>query len=501
MLSDKKKLIFYKKYLLNVLSKLGTLDWGKSIRAIMHQWHWGGMMQVKAKKPAPWRGVVRGKTGLKNLAIIRILDNWRTGFKIRHRFCYINSLVFITAAILSCTSPALGAGFALLQQGTAAMGQGNAFVADASDASAIFYNPAGLNQLKSAQVYQGVFFNAPDREFQGEGPLSETNHRIYRGLSAYFAIPVHSRVTLGIGYFSPFGMGTAWPPPWEGRYITTFSSLKTYNLNPVISVKVLENLSLAAGFNVMWSKVVLKKKAPVVAFNQQFPDAELRLTGEGQGYGYNLGALFEPVSGVKLGVSYRSSVFIKYQGDLSLNLQPPLAGLSRMSTGSANLTFPPSVTMGINYSRLKPLALEFDVTWTGWSSYDEFRARLDTAVAGSNRVVVPKNWNDAWAFRFGANYEIKEGMKIRAGYIYDLTPVPDGTFDPQVPDANRHIFTVGGDLKVWRFTLGIAYNYILAESRTKNNIITTNGVPVPLQANGRYNSDTHSLGLSWQFQF
>ena len=116
-------------------------------------------------------------------------------------------------------------------------------------------------------------------------------------------------------------------------------------------------------------------------------------------------------------------------------------------------------------------------------------------------ITTPKNWHDTWAFRFGANYEVNEWMKIRAGYIYDLTPVPDSSFDPQVPDANRHIFTVGQDLKIWRFTLGIAYNYILSESRTKNNTMVVNGVPAPLQANGRYNSDVHSLGLSWSFQF
>jgi long-chain fatty acid transport protein len=92
-------------------------------------------------------------------------------------------------------------------------------------------------------------------------------------------------------------------------------------------------------------------------------------------------------------------------------------------------------------------------------------------------------------------------MKIRAGYIYDLTPVPDDSLDPQVPDANRHVFTVGSDLKIKRFTLGIAYNFILFESRTKNNTINFNGVPAILQANGRYNSNSHSLGLSWTFQF
>lgn len=56
--------------------------------------------------------------------------------------------VLLIGIILFCqgfAASAWGAGFALGQQGTAAMAQGNAFVAEASDASPIFYNPAGLN--------------------------------------------------------------------------------------------------------------------------------------------------------------------------------------------------------------------------------------------------------------------------------------------------------------------------------------------------------------------
>jgi len=162
--------------------------------------------------------------------------------------------------------------------------------------------------------------------------------------------------------------------------------------------------------------------------------------------------------------------------------------------------------MGIAYSRLKPFTFEFDTTWTGWSTYDQLKVNLDTPVlvnrVATNTIITPKNWRNSWAFRFGANYAVNEAMKLRAGYIYDLTPVPDSTFDPQVPDANRHIFTVGSDLKVLeRFTLGFAYNYILSESRTKDNSIMVNGVPAPLQANGRYTSNVHSVGLSWLFQF
>jgi long-chain fatty acid transport protein len=395
-----------------------------------------------------------------------------------------------------------GAGFALIQQGTAAMAQGNAFVADASDASAIFYNPAGLNQLKTPQVYVGTFLNYPDRNFSGGGLDSQTNHRLYKSLTTYIAIPLHERVALGIGFFSPFGMGTPWPPTWEGRYITTYSSLQTYTLNPVVSVKVLDNLSVAAGVDFLWSRVKLKRKAQVLG--GRFPDGELNLNGDGSGTGYNFGLLYEPLSGIKLGVAYRSQISVTHYGDLTTKLPQPFP--SSLIEGSAGIVFPASMTMGIAYSRLKPFTFEFDTTWTGWSSYSKLKANLDMPImvngAMTNTITVPKNWHDAWAFRFGANYEIRDGMKIRVGYIYDLTPVPDSSFDPQVPDANRHIFTVGGDIKVLkRFTLGIAYNYILTESRTKNNTIVVNGVPAPLQANGHYTSDTHSLGLSCAFQF
>ena len=313
--------------------------------------------------------------------------------------------LLVAVALCWWSSAASAAGFALMQQGTAAMGQGNAFVAEASDASAVFYNPAGLSQLKRIQVYQGTFLNYPDREFSGGGQDSQTNHRFYDSMTAYIAIPVHNRVVLGFGFFSPFGMGTAWPPTWAGRYLTTFSSMKTYTLNPVVSFKVLDNLSLAAGFDIMWSKVLLKRKTPVVIPGKKFPDGEIQLTGEGSGTGYNLGMLYEPLTGVKLGAAYRSQIKVNHTGAFTTSLPAPLvAGPS--STGESTIVFPPSLTMGISYSRFKPFAFEFDTTWTGWSSYSKQKLNLDQQIkingVPTTTITTPKNWHDAWAFRFGA---------------------------------------------------------------------------------------------------
>lgn len=430
----------------------------------------------------------------------------------KNSLAFSAGLVFLVAGIFLLCAPtvARGAGFALVNQGTAAMAQGNAFVAEADDPSAIYYNPAGLNQIQRPVLYTSGFLYYPIREFHGDGQSAETGRQLSETLSAYFVFPVHPRLAVGIGYFSPFGLSSKWPSTWPGRYLSTYSSMKTYNLNPVASVKLLDNLSLAAGFDVMWSSVEVNRNTPnaenVRGRVFQFPDGEAALSGNGNGWGYNFGVLYEPVPGVKLGAAYRSAITIKYFGALDLFEPPPISAMVPPQVhGSAPLTFPPSLTWGFAYGNLKPFTFEFDTTWTGWSSYDALQVKLDAPIpvngVSTSVITTPKNWHDAFAFRFGVNYEIIEGIKLRAGYIYDLTPVPDETFDPQVPDANRHIFTVGGDLTYKGFTLGIAYNYILQESRNKSNAILFNGVPAPLQANGHYNTDIQALAMSLTYHF
>lgn len=397
-----------------------------------------------------------------------------------------------------------GAGFAVLQQGTAAMAQGNAFVAQADDASAIFYNPAGLLQLTRPTVYFNTVLSSTSRHYDGPGGYYATaRHKIFAIPSFYAVYPLSDRWVAGLGLFTPFGLGTEWPSTWAGRYLITLSKLQTYNLNPVLAVKLHERLSFAAGFNVLWSRAKIARRVinPLAPFNPA-ADLKMEFDGDGAGFGFNLGLLWEPWEAVKFGVHYRSAIAVRHRGDYKFT------GLNAVG-GAAEVEFPPSVTFGASCARLKPFTFEVDVTWTGWSTYDSLDLYLDRQVPGpipgtfTNFFSQNKDWRDAWAFRFGVNYELRPGWKLRAGYIYDLTPVPASTFEPSLPDANRHIFTFGGDIQLKRFTLGLAYNYIRGENRSKANTIATNGVPLPApaQANGKYKSDNHSLGLSLAYSF
>lgn len=409
--------------------------------------------------------------------------------------------LIVLCMVLWRVSGVYAAGFAVLQQGTAAMAQGNAFVAQADDPSAIFYNPAGLIQLKQPEIYLNSVLSSTNRTYNSPTGLHATaKHEIFSIPAFYAVLPLNERFVAGLGLFTPFGLGTEWPSTWAGQYLTTKSKLQTFNLNPVISVKLLDNLSGAVGFDVLWSKVQIRRKT--VRFVPPLRDIDNDFKGDGVGFGYNLGLLYEPMEGVKLGVHYRSEIKVTHSGDLSVSLLDNVGG-------EADVVFPPSVTWGCAYSRIKPFVFEFDVTWTGWSTYKNLLLKLNQPIPATippatlSSILQEKNWDDTWAFRFGANYELRPGMKARVGYIYDLTPVPSDTFDPTIPDANRHIFTIGGDTQIGRFTLGFAYNYILSENRSKANMLAINGTPLPAanQANGKYESDNHSLGFSLSCKF
>ena len=58
------------------------------------------------------------------------------------------SLILVIALILSLTSGLIANGLSLNSMGTRALGMGGAFVGLADDASAIYWNPAGLSNVE-----------------------------------------------------------------------------------------------------------------------------------------------------------------------------------------------------------------------------------------------------------------------------------------------------------------------------------------------------------------
>ena len=81
---------------------------------------------------------------------------------------------FVLAALLGFGVDALAGGFAFNENGAAATGKATAFVGEANDPSAIFYNPAGITQLPGTQVMIGASLVKLDSTFRSATTVEST---------------------------------------------------------------------------------------------------------------------------------------------------------------------------------------------------------------------------------------------------------------------------------------------------------------------------------------
>jgi long-chain fatty acid transport protein len=401
-------------------------------------------------------------------------------------------------------SPSLAhaGGFAVFTHGASALGQGNAVIAHGDDPTAIYYNPALLSQLPGTQVQAGTTIISPDREFDSEfsGTHFNTDNDLFTPSTVYISHQFTDKVSGGFGFFSPFGLGNDWGKEWEGRFITTNSELQTYNFNPAVSLRLTPKLAVAGGIDLLYLDSTLEKQLRATALGIPAPGLEIgqKFTGDGSGWGFNLGLLLDLTDDLALGASYRSEIDIDVKGDVSFSPPAgfpfPLPGQS----GKADLTLPQQAFAGLYYKAFDPLTFEVGLRWEGWSSFDELRIEL---LNGQNSVT-PRDWDDSFAYNLGVRYRLNPTVTLLAGYLYGESPVPDHTFDPSIPDADTHVFSLGTDLEFNRCKVALSYAYQRFEDRSKNNLIGDSPVAAASDlANGAYESDLHmvSLGLTYRF--
>ncbi|HKI85838.1 MAG TPA: outer membrane protein transport protein, partial [Thermoanaerobaculia bacterium] len=127
-------------------------------------------------------------------------------------------------------APVFGAGFSIFEQGAKAMGMGGAFVAQADDGSALFYNPGGLAFFDHNLYSVGVtYITTSKANFRGADPFPGASARGEQNSlqafppHAYWIHPMTQRVKFGLALNSPFGLTTDWKNPnqWAGRFLST----------------------------------------------------------------------------------------------------------------------------------------------------------------------------------------------------------------------------------------------------------------------------------------
>jgi long-chain fatty acid transport protein len=156
------------------------------------------------------------------------------------------------------------------------------------------------------------------------------------------------------------------------------------------------------------------------------------------------------------------------------------------------------LSVGACYTGFDGVTLEIGGRWEGWSSYEHLTFHFDQPIAGSRTSKTEKKWKDVYSGGIGIKYQVNDTWAVLAGYYYEENPVPDDTFEPAIPSADKHDVSIGAQKTIGNFTGALSYLYENYESRNKNNAV---GVTSGATANGKYHLEVHAIAASISYRF
>jgi long-chain fatty acid transport protein len=390
-------------------------------------------------------------------------------------------LVLCLALFLGIAPLAHGSGFLIYEHGAAAMGMAGAFVSIGSDASTVFHNPAGMSMLSGTNISLGgtiikpkgslTLPKFPNPAFAKVDQLDQT----FLAPNFYLTHKFGKKFAAGIGVFAPYGLGTKWPENYPLRYLGTSNEMQTVFINPSISYLVSDNFSIGGGVSYVTSKLSLNLVRLVTDFAPYgwVGDVPASLDGAtGDALSFNLGVLYKTGT-YSLGATWRSAFDIKYKGDIALDtsgIPSPFRPLAPTSgTVETTFKFPDIFTFGGSFKPVEDLTVAVDAQYYTWSRYDKYVIDITYPSGPAEPETVLENWKNTWIFRCGLQYDLNESLALRGGFIYDWTPQPVASIDPNLPDANRYALTLGIGYKIGRILIDVGYQYEKFSDRTSPN--------------------------------
>lgn len=361
--------------------------------------------------------------------------------------------------LAACANLAHAAGFALVEQN--ASGLGNAYAgqaAAATDASTVFFNPAGMTYLPDRQVVLVGNLIKPQMEFSGTSLIGGGDGGDAGDLTlvpnAYLVYRLTPDIYLGMGLNVPFGLKTEYDSDWKGRTQAIKSEVKTVNLNPSIAWKAGESLSLGAGVSIQYAEATLTSSAGGAGV--------VTVKGDDYGWGFNLGALWQASEATRIGLTYRSEVEQTLAGDVGFSTAVTLNG-----PVTADLTLPDSASFSLFHKLDSRWDLLADITWTGWSDFRELRiVRTNGVVLGTP---TEENWRDSYRYSLGANYHLNDRLVLRGGLAFDETPVSDAFRTTRIPDEDRTWIAFGAQYRLSRQSaIDVGYAHLFIEDARIN---------------------------------
>ena len=407
-------------------------------------------------------------------------------------------LALVGSALLS--GSAMAGGFQVNLASQRQIGMGHTGTGLQTGTSSIFFNPGALSHIRENGVTIGASAISSHIAFRATEPTNvtaEADNDFGTPFQVYAAYKVDDMLTVGLGVYTPFGSGVRWGDQWAGRFSLNEIDLKAIFFQPTVSYKIGDKFGLGLGFVVATGAVNLQRVLPVQ--NQNGVEGGIELDGDAKtGFGVNIGAFYQATEKLSIGIDYRSKIELEVEGGDVIFTDIPAAARANFPSGtnfSAQLPLPATLTLGVGYKVNEQLTLAADVSHVDWSAYEALRFDFTKPVAGSGVSVSPRNYDDAFIFRVGAEYQMNEKLALRGGAYYDQTPVQDGYLTPETPDADSRGLSAGiGYALTDNFSVDASFLYINKKKRTDSAELSR-GVA------GTFKSTAYIPGIALNYKF
>jgi long-chain fatty acid transport protein len=226
---------------------------------------------------------------------------------------------------------------------------------------------------------------------------------------------------------------------------TQYVDLESVSLNPNIAFKFSDQLSVAAGVEILRGGIKLKKTLTGLG--------DISADTSGYAVGGNLAVHYEFDDQWSAGLTWRAPMHMTTEG------KGRRFATTSSSGQTIEATLPGSYTLGIGYQPMDNWSLEFDVIHTRWDSIDAME--YSGTISSTDRLY----YKNAWRFQIGTEYWATDWFAMRFGYAYDQTPTRGSNASFMLPANDRQLFSTGLGFKKDRWNIDWSFMYVKAKER------------------------------------
>jgi long-chain fatty acid transport protein len=410
---------------------------------------------------------------------------------------------FLSLSLVFTSMAAVGSGFETPPQGARILGLGGATTAYVGSIAGFGSNPGLLGQWADSltRVSFGGVGQVRRSSFIGQDTYRRTDQDLAIQPGGYFYAThgLNKRVAVGLSVSTPYGYHTKWPNAWEGRSVVQESRLDTYFVQPTFGYRLNDNFS--AGVGLVYAFGRMQQRRALGQFEEA--NAQSTFNGTGSGFGASVGLYGRTGDNLAFGISYRTGVKLNIKNGTLNYANVPASAAAQYPTSAgfaSKLNLPNVLSVGLADRITPKLLLTLDFSLSGWSALDSLN--LEVEANGSNpasRIRTGRRYEDAMAFRIGAEYKLTPRFTVLGGARYDETPVRDEFINPEFPDANRLGATGGLSYQFSsRLAVEAAYGFAYGQLRTGRANQTQAQVS---NVSGTYRTASHSASLGVALEF